>query len=68
MPDASVKRESPQLEKIVCPEGSPVSETAYNEDFEDSSSEATSVIPKTPDLLKRVRERGKPPGQRSERR
>ena len=65
---SSVKRESPHLEKVVCPEGSPVSETAYNEDFEDSSSEATSVIPKTPDLLKRVREREKPPGQRSERR
>ena len=38
--------------------GSPMSEPAYSEDFEDCSSEtASSVVPKTPELVKRVRER-----------
>ena len=37
---------------------SPVSEPAYSEDFEDCSSEtASSIVPKTPELVKRVRER-----------
>ena len=35
----------------------PVSEIAYSDDFEDCSSEAASIVPKTPELLKKVRER-----------
>ena len=52
LPDVGVKKESE-----ISPEGSPVSEMAYSEDFEDCSSEAASIVPKTPDLVKRVRER-----------
>ena len=57
LPDVCAKKESPQLATEICPEGSPVSEIAYSEDFEDCSSEAASIVPKTPDLVKRVRER-----------
>ena len=58
LPDVgTVKKESPQHTREICPEGSPVSEMAYSEDFEDCSSEAASIVPKTPDLVKRVRER-----------
>ena len=57
LPDVGAKKESPQLATEMCPEGSPVSEIAYSEDFEDCSSEAASIVPKTPDLVKRVRER-----------
>ena len=35
----------------------PVSEAAYSDDFEDCSSETASIVPKTPELVKKVRER-----------
>ena len=55
LPEVEKKVLSPSTEVEV--EDVPVSEVAYSDDFEDSVSEAASIVPKTPELVKKVRER-----------